>query len=126
MIEPGNDPAFITALYSRIFTPGLPAGSVIGSDGFEASKILSPAEIRAAASADGVQLGGNALRSGSGVPSSQLGADGDFYINTSDNTIYGPKTEGDWGSPTSLVGPSGSSGGGGISNARAFTMGLIF
>jgi hypothetical protein len=58
MIEPGNDPAFMTALFSRIFTPGLPAGSVIGSDGFEGSKILSPAEIRAAASADGVPLGG--------------------------------------------------------------------
>jgi hypothetical protein len=46
----------------------------------------------------------NALRSGAGVPSSGLGYDGDFYINTSATTIYGPKTSGSWGSPTSLVG----------------------
>jgi integrin beta 8 len=116
MIEPGNDPAFITALFSRIFTPQLPAGSVIGADGFGASKILSPAEIRAAASADGEPLGGGSgldgktVRSGSGAPSNGLGVDGDFYINTAANTIYGPKTSGNWGSPTSLVGPAGATG----------------
>lgn len=53
---------------------------------------------------------GKTVRSGSGVPSSGLGVDGDFYINTSANTIYGPKTSGSWGSPTSLVGPQGATG----------------
>jgi hypothetical protein len=44
------------------------------------------------------------------VPSAGLGVDGDFYINTSANTIYGPKTAGSWGSATSLVGPTGATG----------------
>jgi hypothetical protein len=55
---------------------------------------------------------GNSLRSGAGVPDPSLGADGDFYINTSADTIYGPKTAGAWGSPTSIIGPSGEGGGG--------------
>jgi integrin beta 8 len=66
---------------------------------------------------------GKTVRSGSGVPSSGLGVDGDFYIDTAANTIYGPKTSGAWGSSTSLVGPAGA---GGVSNSRAFAMGLIF
>ena len=31
-----------------------------------------------------------------------------FYIDTNANRIYGPKTDGAWGAPTSLVGPAGS------------------
>jgi hypothetical protein len=54
---------------------------------------------------------GKTVRSGSGAPGAGLGVDGDFYINTAANTIYGPKTGGAWGSPTSLVGPQGSTGG---------------
>jgi len=42
-----------------------------------------------------------------------LGADGDFYIDTSVSAIYGPKA-GSWGSPTSLIGPAGSAGSQGI------------
>ena len=50
------------------------------------------------------------LRSGAGVPSNGLGVDGDFYINTTANTIYGPKTAGSWGSATSIIGPQGVAG----------------
>lgn len=53
---------------------------------------------------------GKTVLNGAGVPSSGLGTNGDFYINTSANTIYGPKTAGAWGSPTSLVGPQGPTG----------------
>lgn len=53
---------------------------------------------------------GLTVRSGSGVPSNGLGVDGDFYIRTSNYDIYGPKTGGSWGSPTSLVGTAGSNG----------------
>ena len=53
---------------------------------------------------------GSQLLSGSGAPSSPTGDDGDFYIDTAGWEIYGPKTAGAWGSPTSLIGPSGSSG----------------
>jgi hypothetical protein len=54
--------------------------------------------------------GANTVRSGSGVPSNGLGVDGDFYINTAANTIYGPKASGVWGSSTNLVGPQGATG----------------
>ena len=38
------------------------------------------------------------------------GNDGDFYINTATETIFGPKTGGAWGAGTSLVGPPGPAG----------------
>ena len=56
---------------------------------------------------DGVD--GRTVLSGFGVPLSE-GEDGDFFINTSANEIYGPKTSGNWGSPTSLVGAAGADG----------------
>lgn len=40
------------------------------------------------------------------------GVDGDFYIDTATETIYGPKTAGVWGSGTSLIGPTGPAGAG--------------
>lgn len=55
---------------------------------------------------DGVD--GKTVLNGAGVPSSGLGVDGDFYIDTVSFVIYGPKTTGSWGSGTSLVGPAGS------------------
>ena len=45
------------------------------------------------------------------------GVDGDFYINTSAHTIFGPKTAGAWGSGTSLVGPTGATGADGADGA---------
>jgi hypothetical protein len=53
---------------------------------------------------------GKTVRSGAGSPSTSLGVDGDFYIDTSNNLIYGPKTGGSWGSGTSIVGPVGPTG----------------
>lgn len=55
-------------------------------------------------------LDGKTIRSGSGAPASGLGVDGDFYIDTTAESIYGPKTSGAWGSATSLVGPQGIQG----------------
>jgi hypothetical protein len=46
---------------------------------------------------------GRTILSGSGQPSSEIGVNGDFYIDTLATTIYGPKTNGDWGNPTSLI-----------------------
>jgi hypothetical protein len=60
-----------------------------------------------------VEVGGtsfNTILSGSGAPGGGLGNDGDFYIRTDTDEIYGPKTGGAWGSPTSLVGPQGIQG----------------
>jgi len=53
---------------------------------------------------------GKTVRNGSGTPSSGLGVDGDFYIDTAANAVYGPKTSGAWGSSTSLIGPTGATG----------------
>jgi hypothetical protein len=57
------------------------------------------------------------VRSGSGAPSAGLGVDGDFYIDTAADTIYGPKASGSWGSPTTLVGPIGPAGATGATGA---------
>jgi hypothetical protein len=58
--------------------------------------------------ADGAD--GKTVRNGSGAPAGSLGVDGDFYIDTTADAIYGPKTAGAWGSATSLVGPAGPMG----------------
>jgi hypothetical protein len=54
--------------------------------------------------------GGNVILNGSTVPASETGSNGDFYINTINYDIYGPKASGAWGSPTSLNGPTGPTG----------------
>jgi head-tail adaptor len=50
---------------------------------------------------------GLTVLNGAGAPGAELGADGDFYIDTADHAIYGPKADGAWGASTSLVGPAG-------------------
>jgi len=50
------------------------------------------------------------ILSGSGAPAAGLGLDNDFYIDTTNDDIYGPKTSGAWGSATSLIGPTGATG----------------
>lgn len=52
---------------------------------------------------------GNTILYGTVAPTTQ-GVDGDFYIRTSTNFIYGPKAAGAWPSGTSLVGPGGTGG----------------
>lgn len=53
---------------------------------------------------------GRTILSGITAPSIGLGDIGDFYINTATDEIYGPKSGGGWGSPTSLIGPQGPPG----------------
>ena len=61
---------------------------------------------------------GNTILSGTGAPTSTIGAAGNFYLETSDHTIYGPATRNCsvlpcktvWGTGTSLVGPQGAPG----------------
>lgn len=61
---------------------------------------------------------GRTIYNGSGAPSAGLGANGDFYIDNTAHTIYGPKTAGAWGSATSLIGPTGPAGGVNSFNGR--------
>jgi hypothetical protein len=62
---------------------------------------------------------GNSIRNGSGVPSSGLGIDGDFYLDTATFTVYGPKAAGLWpvgGQP--LIGPQGPIGPQGVQGSQ--------
>ncbi len=59
---------------------------------------------------------GKTLLNGINNPSAVLGNNGDFYINTTTNTLFGPKTSGVWpATGVSLVGPQGN----GYSNGTA-------
>ena len=69
-----------------------------------ATSIIGP---QGDAGADGAD--GKTVLNGASDPTTQ-GVDGDFYINTTSDTIFGPKTSGSWGSGTSLVGPTGPQG----------------
>lgn len=50
---------------------------------------------------------GNGILSGNGIPSASLGVNGDFYLDKITYNLYGPKIAGNWGVPTSLIGPAG-------------------
>jgi hypothetical protein len=52
----------------------------------------------------------NTILNGVGPPTSSIGNNGDFYIDTGNSVIYGPKAGGAWPPGTSLVGPSGPPG----------------
>ncbi|SDS50341.1 hypothetical protein SAMN05216490_1271 [Mucilaginibacter mallensis] len=53
---------------------------------------------------------GSVIYSGSTVPLTTTGANGDFYLNTSTGLLYGPKTTSGWGTGFSLVGATGATG----------------
>ena len=61
------------------------------------------------------------IHNGAGAPSGALGIDGDFYIDTTADAIYGPKASGAWGSGTSLIGPTGATGATGPAGAAGAT-----
>ena len=65
---------------------------------------------------------GNTILNGSGAPGGGVGVDGDFYIDTTNDEIYGPKTGGVWGSGTSLIGPTGPAGADGADGADGHTI----
>ncbi len=53
---------------------------------------------------------GKTIFNGNINPSVSTGTDGDFYINTSTNILFGPKLNGSWNNGISLVGPQGLQG----------------
>jgi hypothetical protein len=53
---------------------------------------------------------GSQIYSGSGIPSASLGVVGDYYMDTTNSLLYGPKTNGGWITPVSLTGPAGPQG----------------
>ncbi|WP_294318028.1 hypothetical protein [uncultured Chryseobacterium sp.] len=53
---------------------------------------------------------GKSVLNGTVNPSSSTGNNGDFYINTATNFLFGPKAGGNWPAGVSLVGPAGATG----------------
>ena len=47
---------------------------------------------------------GTGILNGTTAPNNTIGILGDFFLNTTNMNLYGPKTESGWGSPTDLVG----------------------
>ena len=64
---------------------------------------------------------GKTVSNGTSNPVSGTGVDGDFYINTASNTLFGPKANGAWPSGVSLVGPTGATGPQGIQGPTGAT-----
>jgi hypothetical protein len=62
-------------------------------------------------------VNGKMVLNGTTNPTNQ-GVDGDFYINTATNTLFGPKASGTWPSGISLVGSQGFTGSTGAAGAQ--------
>lgn len=56
-------------------------------------------------------LTNSTILNGTVAPTSAIGFPGDFYINTTDYLMYGPKVGSAWGTPRSLIGPGGAGSG---------------
>lgn len=63
-------------------------------------------------------IDGTVIHSGSTNPSLSTGKNGDYYINLTTGSLYGPKTSTSWGSPTSLKGDKGDSGNNGSNGSN--------
>jgi hypothetical protein len=74
---------------------------------------MGPQGIQGPSGADG-----KTILSGTGNPANNFGNNGDFYINTSTNTLFGPKTNGNWPGGVSLVGPTGAQGSTGLTGPQ--------
>lgn len=69
-----------------------------------------PAGIQGPAGMQGVN--GNTILNGLLNPNAGIGSEGDFYLNTTTNQLFGPKTAAGWGNGVSLIGPAGTGGSG--------------
>jgi len=96
-----------TQLQGRAVSSTAPAANQVlawsGSAWLPATGVTGPT------GSDGSQFYG-----GSGAPSSGFGNSKDFWLDTTNGRLYGPKTSGSWGSPLQLQsgaqGPSGVTG----------------
>ncbi|MGH2808501.1 MAG: hypothetical protein ACRDKT_14635, partial [Actinomycetota bacterium] len=67
---------------------------------------------------DGIDgIDGKTILNGSGTPDGGLGTVGDFYLDTTTPTLFGPKTATGWGTAIPLVGPAGANGTNGADGA---------
>lgn len=96
-----------------------PAGPQGATGATGAQGIQGPQGVAGTNGTNGVD--GKTILNGTSNPSTALGTTGDFYINTTNNTLFGPKTVSGWGSGTSLVGPQGTAGATGPQGATGAT-----
>ena len=81
--------------------------SVTGNPGTWSAVVGSQGPAGPAGAQGPAGANGNTIWNGAGVPSASAGANGDFYLNTAANCLYGPKASGAWPPGcTSLVGGS--------------------
>jgi hypothetical protein len=92
-----------------------PTGATGSTGATGATGPTGPAGATGAAGADG-----NTVLYGAVAPTTE-GVDGNFYIDTATNFIYGPKAAGTWPAGTSLVGPTGATGSTGATGATGPT-----
>jgi hypothetical protein len=111
----GNDGDFyINTSTNTLFGPkasgSWPSGiSLVGPQGATgAAGATGATGATGAAGATGAD--GKTVLNGTSNPTTGVGNNGDFYINTSSNTLFGPKASGSWPSGVSLVGPTGATG----------------
>ena len=120
--DDGDDGLSIGSVTQTPATPALGEASVLTfalSDGTAVTGMVNlPSGVAGATGADGpagaAGADGRTILNGTGAPDAALGEDGDFYIDTMSNEIYGPKTAGAWGDATSLIGPTGDAGADGM------------
>lgn len=88
------------------------AGAVKLSNGQDLQTYLSNLVLQKGDTGDTGPAGqdGTAVLNGTSDPVSGIGKNGDFYINTSTNKIFGPKVSGVWPVGKSIVGPQGIQG----------------
>lgn len=64
---------------------------------------------------------GNMLRHGIKPPEDTEGKEGDFFIDTENSNLYGPKTSSGWGAPVDLSGEQGEAGSDGQDGTRIYS-----
>lgn len=65
---------------------------------------------------------GSIIYSGTAAPAAATGSIGDYYLNKSNDLLYGPKTAAGWGSGVSLKGDAGATGSKGATGASGNTV----
>lgn len=61
---------------------------------------------------------GSQIYSGTGVPATTIGVNGDYFVDRTAAQLYGPKTATGWGTPVALRGPAGAAGTNGANGSR--------
>jgi hypothetical protein len=108
-----NCPKGSTAISWNQKGPAGPAGATGPAGNTGPAGPQGPAGQTGAAGAAGpTGAAGNTVLNGNGPPTdSSLGKDGDFYLDTQADVLYGPKSGGTWpGNGVSLVGDTGAAG----------------